>query len=509
MLSDLSTTHLYALIALLPVFSLAYYVIQRARHDYRIRNTGGVRAPSVGTNPFSGARTVIKCAQAQMRNDLLHYFDELFARAPQGSLSCVEVQIKPTQRYIITKEPEQIKAILATQFSDFGKGPLFNYLWRPFLGDSIFTTDKNLWHDSRSLIRPMFIKDRVSDLATFDRWASALIAKLPPSGETVDIMNLLYRMTLDVTTDFLLGASVNSLENPQSEFAHAFGEVQRYQMLITTVGPLNVFIPRGRYKRGIAKIDQFVMPYIQQALSLPPDSLERLSNSDKNFTFLHSITRYTRDPKILRDQIVAVLLAGRDTTAATLSWTFYELCNYPDKYQKLRNEIIKTVGPDGTPTYEDLKNMTYLRHTLEEVLRLYPAVPYNLRSALEDTTIPGAPGQPPIGVAQGDVVVYSTLAMQRRRDLYPDVDENFEDPALFSPERWENWTPKPWQYVPFNGGPRICVGQNFALTEMAYTLVRILQKYSRLEYRGDWGAQQHDAEIVGKPSQGVAVALYE
>lgn len=91
-----------------------------------------------------------------------------------------------------------------------------------------------------------------------------------------------------------------------------------------------------------------------------------------------------------------------------------------------------------------------------------------MRSALEDTTLPTTPGHPPISVVKGDIVIYSTLAMQRRRDLYPPASEKFEDPALFSPERWEGWTPKPWQYVPFNGGPRICVGQNFAMTEMAY-----------------------------------------
>ncbi|UNI15421.1 hypothetical protein JDV02_001956 [Purpureocillium takamizusanense] len=99
--------------------------------------------------------------------------------------------------------------------------------------------------------------------------------------------------------------------------------------------------------------------------------------------------------------------------------------------------------------------------------------------------------------------------MQRRKDLYPPTSEKFADPDMFSPERWECWTPKSWHYVPFNGGPRICIGQNFALTEMAFMLVRLLQKYERLEYRGDWPAQYYKMEIVGRPGQGVPVALYE
>lgn len=227
-------------------------------------------------------------------------------------------------------------------------------------------------------------------------------------------------------------------------------------------------IPKHRYYRGIRTIEKFIVPFIEQTLSLPPDELEKLSKSDKNFTFLHNIARFTRDPKVIRDQIMAVLIAGRDTTAATLSWTIYELSHYPETLHKLRNEILATVGPSGAPTYEDLKSMTYLTHTLNETLRLYPAVPFNLRAALQDTTLPGQPGQPDIAVLENDVVVYSPLSMQRRRDLYPPVSEKFADPAIFSPDRWDHWTPKAWNYIPFNGGPRICVGQNFAMTEMAF-----------------------------------------
>jgi cytochrome P450 len=111
-----------------------------------------------------------------------------------------------------TREPEHVKTILTTKFAEFGKGERFHEIWSPFLGDSIFTTDGQQWSDSRALIRPMFVKDRVRDLEIFDKWATTLISKLPGSGETVDAMDLFYRMTLDVTTDFLLGGSVNSLD---------------------------------------------------------------------------------------------------------------------------------------------------------------------------------------------------------------------------------------------------------------------------------------------------------
>lgn len=153
----------------------------------------------------------IRAARAHRRNEFLEHFNGFFEGVPPGHPDCVEVQVRPRERYILTRDPEHIKTVLTGKFASFGKGPQFHALWRPFLGDSIFTTDGQLWHDSRGLIRPMFVKDRVSDLATFERGVSALMAQLPPPGETVDIMDLLYRMTLDVTTDFLLGASADSL----------------------------------------------------------------------------------------------------------------------------------------------------------------------------------------------------------------------------------------------------------------------------------------------------------
>lgn len=216
-------------------------------------------------------------------------------------------------------------------------------------------------------------------------------------------------------------------------------------------------------------IQQFITPYIEQALALPREELDKLSHPDKDFTFLHAIARSTRDKKLIQDQLIAVLLAGRDTTAATLSWLFYEIARQPEIVRKIRAEVMSTVGPNKAPSYEDLKNMPYITHCINETLRLYPAVPFNIRQALTNTTLPGIPGQPDIAVLKGDIIAYSTLGMQRRRDLYPASSPEFANPAIYSPERWEKWSPRPWHYVPFNGGPRICVGQNFAMTEMAYT----------------------------------------
>ncbi|KAF3766296.1 cytochrome P450 [Cryphonectria parasitica EP155] len=487
-----------------------WFIIVPRYTTLQIRRIGGTRAHVLSTNPLTGMRWLLDAGRKHSQDKLQDFFQDLYKNAPPSSPNCVEISVLGRRRYIITQEPEHIKTILTSKFADFGKGRRFHETWSPFLGDSIFTTDGRLWQDSRGLIRPMFIKEKVSDLLIFEKWTQAMMSKMPASGGTVGMQDLFYRMTLDVTTDFLLGSSVGSLDNPKHEFVHAFTDVQRTQMMYMILYPLKAFIPNGKYLRGIKTIERFMEPYIAQALAMNPEDLEKLSKSDKNCTFLHQIMRYSRNPKVLRDQIMAILLAGRDTTAATLSWCVYELARYPAVYGRLRGEILSTVGESRAPTYADLKRMTYLTHTLNETLRLYPAVPYNLRAALEDSTLPsGVPGRPDIGCLKDDMVVYSTLAMQRRADLYPPVSDTFADPALFSPDRWDHWTPKPWQYVPFNGGPRICVGQNFAMTEMAYCMVRLLQKYDRLEYRGDWSAQCHKAEIVGCPGDGVPVAFHE
>lgn len=116
---------------------------------------------------------------------------------------------------------------------------------------------------------------------------------------------------------------------------------------------------------------------------LTPEQLEMISKSDREFTFLHHIALSSRDPKVIRDQIMAVLLAGRDTTAVTLSWTMYELSNYPETWRKLRSRVLERVGPTRAPTYEDIKDLTCLTHALYETLRLYPAIPYNVRTCRE------------------------------------------------------------------------------------------------------------------------------
>lgn len=380
----------------------------------------------------------------------------------------MELRLLSDIRVIMTADPENIKAVLTTQFSDYGKGEQFHKEWEAFLGDSIFTTDGKLWSDSRALIRPMFQRERVADLDIVETHVQEMFALIGGDGRQVDMRNLFFRFALDASTHFLFGYSAGSLTDERTEFAQAFDEVQRVQALDGRAGPLRHFFPKSSFHRGLKTMDKFIEPWITEALSLSQSELDqKLSKKD---TFLHALARRTRDRKVIRDQLVALLLAGRDTTSTTLSWMILELARNPAVVAKLRAEIKEQVGSNprkARPSYDNIKNMKYLTWIINETLRLYPVVPFNVRTSLTDTTLPrggGPDGLSPIGIPKNTPIGYSTLIMQRRKDLYPPISNSFPDPLRWVPERWDKWQPSMqglggWTFIPFNGGPRICIGQ--------------------------------------------------
>jgi cytochrome P450 len=325
-----------------------------------------------------------------MKNQNLAFWRDMFSHGTTPSYT-LEGRIGG-RRIVFTADHENIKAILATQFADYGKGEPFHHEWKGFLGDSIFTTDGAQWHESRQLIRPQFIKDRVSDLHVFESHVQTLFRAIANggalngehqpvdmeagNGKPLDISDLFFRFTLDAATDFLLGHDVKSLSNPRQEFADAFADVQHIQAIIARAGSLNGLVPRGAFNKGMKVINNFINQYIERTLRLSPDELASKSKSDTGYTFLHALAGYTRDRNVLHDQLIAVLLAGRDTTACTLSWAVYELARHPDVLEKLRAEILSVVGPTRAPTYDDLKSMKYLQNVMNETLRMYPVVPF-------------------------------------------------------------------------------------------------------------------------------------
>ena len=166
-------------------------------------------------------------------------------------------------------------------------------------------------------------------------------------------------------------------------------------------------------------------------------------------------------------------------TAALLTFTLYLLSQHPQVTKKLRSEIIAVV-PEGPPTFDDVRNLKYresllmlpntvntshlpgtraVRACLNETLRLFPPVAINARASVRQTLIPGAPGSKPIYVPRGTTVSYSDMLMQRRKDLWGEDALEFDPERWIDPERVKIMTSDPFKFVPFNAGPRICLGQ--------------------------------------------------
>ena len=373
MMIDILYAHPFLTSVLLFIlFPIAYVNISIAIERRAIAKLGAFPPIVRAKLPF-GIDVVLRSISCANNYRDLEFWDWLFDWSPNKHSKTVESTFA-RQRYIFTADPENVKAVLATQFDDYGKGQPFHEEWKDFLGDGIFTTDGEMWHGSRQLIRPQFVKDRVKDLEIFEKHVGKMMSKIGGQGQEVDISELFYRYTLDSATDFLLGRSVDSLDHPEAPFANAFNEVQRMQNLFSRAGPFNILFSRRTFWSGLKVIDSFVEQFIEQALRLNISDLNEKSNQ----SFLHAIAATgTRDRKLIRDQVVNMLLAGRDTTAGTLSFTFQELSRNPEIVRKLRREIVETVG-NGIPTYEDLKGMNYLQHVMNETLRLYPGVPFNV-----------------------------------------------------------------------------------------------------------------------------------
>ncbi|KAB8304698.1 hypothetical protein EYC80_004062 [Monilinia laxa] len=395
-----------------------------------------------------------------------------------------------------TIDEQNIKAMLGTQFPEFDLGAprIDNFL--PFLGPGIFAQDGKDWERSRALMRPQFARDNLSDLEMEERHFQVLLKALFEAGQDgwlgeVDIQPLLFRFTLDTATEFLLGQSVESQlagiktasgVKAEDTDIEAFGrEFDIGNMALakrSRFAPFSWLIwPKG-FGKSISTchgvIDRIVAKHLQKL-----EASGEAKNPDR-YVFFEALAEKTRDPIELRAQVMNILLAGRDTTASLLGFAILTLARDPVRYQKLREIVLNEFGTFNDPkniTFAHIKTCKYLQWVLNETLRLYPLVPWNFRVANKDTTLPrggGKDGKSKIFVKRGSVVEYSSYALHRREDIWG------EDVNEFKPERWEA-RKGGWEYLPFNGGPRICLGQQYALTEASFFIIRLLQKFDQME----------------------------
>lgn len=425
------------------------------------------------------------------------------------------------KKIIQTIEPENIKAMLATQFNDFGFGTRHG-AFAPLLGDGIFTLEGNGWKHSRAMLRPQFAREQISQVKALELHLQTFVKHVTLTrGNKFDIQLLFFKLTLDSSTEFLFGSSVGTLkEDTVSTEVSEFGNKSKFeyafdtsQQTVSNRGMSQSFywiVDNKDFRENCNLVHEFADFYVQKALDANPLELEKISE-DKGYVFLYELVKETRNPQVLRDQLLNILLAGRDTTAGLLSFTFFELARRPDVWAKLKAEIHEKFGSGDkinieAMNFESLKKCQYLKAVLNEALRMYPSVPFNSRGATKDTTLPvgGGPDEKsPIFVKKGQIVLYFPYAMQRDPRYYG------EDGNYFRPERWLTGETKKlgWAYLPFNGGPRICLGQQFALTQASYVVARLCQIFPNIESFDDEYPPRKSSYLTMSHVKGVYIGL--
>ncbi|KAF8164796.1 cytochrome P450 monooxygenase pc-3 [Crassisporium funariophilum] len=408
-----------------------------------------------------------------------------------------------TDNRVITAEPDHIKAMLATQFDSFEKGKMFFSQMHSLLGEGVFNADGDMWKFHRAMTRPFFTRERISDFDIYDRNCERSLGQARDrlaEGHPVEFQDLVSRFTLDSATEFLFGHNVGSLEagipypasksivsqalydnHPSTIFVIAFIEGQVLGSRRTTFGadwPLTEFW--GDKIKPLRKImDGFIDPVMTEALAKRESEMKLQKTADnEEDNLLAHLVKHTQDTKILKDELINLLVAGRDTTMALLTFAFYMLSEHPDIERRLREEITEKVGLRERPTYEQMREMKFMRAFINEVLRLYPSVPFDSRDTNKAVILPATSTSKPIYVPANTGVLYSVLNMHRRTDLWGPDALKF-DPDRFLDERVHKYiTPNPFIFLPFNAGPRICLGQQFAYHEATFFLVRLLQQFT-------------------------------
>ena len=337
----------------------------RAQED--IIKQCGCKAPAKFPlkDPFFGIDAIydaLRAARAKtfLNNKRGHY--ERYGNTFSSKLSTLSV--------ISTIEPENIKTVLSAAFKDYIVGAPRRDAFLPLLGNSILLADGAQWEHSRALLRPSFARSQVSDLSILGNYVEDLLKAIPRDGSTVDLGDLFLRYTADVTTDFMFGESIQSLSRPESfqaDLMKAFRDAQTGGERRFRLGSFAKFVPQPTFYQAVKQVHTYVDAHIDKAIKqheLLKQSRNDPGREDERYILLHELLKVTGDGQTLRDELMAIFFAGRDTTSALLSNLFFVLARNPHIWQRLRSEVDQLQGQK--PTLDELKAMKYLGYCLNE-----------------------------------------------------------------------------------------------------------------------------------------------
>lgn len=424
---------------------------------------------------------------SDIRYDLPNYMLNL--RQKYGTL----VRIHSVLRKVyFVNEPEFIQTILVSKGSNFGKDRVLHMLRDYVLGHGLLTNEGESHKRQRKLLAPAFRKKHIASYAEAMVEYSERMASEWNEGDTVDIANEMMRLTLGIVAKTLFDADV---DDDADKIGDALSHLMEYfPWLVGPLASLRLRIPspsRQRFFDSMHDIDETVLRIIKEHREDP--------SKDGSLLSLLLKARYEDDgsgmtDQQVRDEAITLFLAGHETTANALAWSWFLLGQHPEQWDRLVEEVDAVWEQDLEP-YERFKKLEYTRHIFAESMRLFPPAHMIGRRALDSFAL--GPYQIPIGA----MVLMSPYVMHRDPRYW-------EQPDAFRPERWEDGStddlPK-FAYFPFGGGSRVCIGEHFAWMEGVLCLATLARQWRPKLVPGQVVEQQ--ASITLRPKDGVMVKL--
>jgi cytochrome P450 len=369
-----------------------------------------------------------------------------------------------TRLLVLVNDPGLVGDVLLGREADFRKGPALSVYSRPLLGDGLLTSEGAFHRRQRRLVTPAFTPRRLASYADAFAASAEETQAAWRDGQTIDAADAMTRLTLRVVGKTLFDAE--HVTGEAEELGDALTILMRWLMrtLDTPVRLPFAWIPPWRWdvRDALARLDVTVYRLIHDRRASGEDTGDLLSML---LLARDAETGEAMDDRQTRDEVMTLFLAGHETTANALAWTWHLLTSHPDIYRRVQQEADDTLG-GRTPTYDDLPRLPYTLQVLKESMRLYPPAYVLVRQALCDTSIG------PFRVPARAVVLISAYLLHRDPHHFPEP-ERF-DPDRFAPDA-ERTLPRN-AYLPFGGGPRVCIGAAFALTEAHLILATLAQR---------------------------------
>ncbi|ORX96617.1 cytochrome P450 [Basidiobolus meristosporus CBS 931.73] len=399
-------------------------------------------------------------------------------------------QIPFQQVRVVSNDPQTIRFVLKENFDIFLKGRRFHDNLEPLLGDGIFNVDGEPWRVQRKKTSRIFTGKNFREFISKVSFEEAdnlhsYLKEMAASKGVIDIHDIFHRMTMDTFCRIAFGYKAESLTAPATPpFSLAFNRIQNMlrQRMLNPYAKYLELVNGGRaiLRSDVDVADELIYKIISQRKNDPRqeghhDLLSIYLGVADKVDDIDGITGRDSE-KFLRDMVMNIILAGRDTTGQGLSYTLYCLLEHPEVLAKLREEIQSKPRPTvDSDLYDIVAEFPYTHAVFKEALRLYPPVPGNTKECQKDCVLPDG-----TAVKKGWVVTWSTYTMSRKKSVWG------EDADKFIPERWltEDEHGKKaviqesqYKYPIFHGGPRICLGMNLAILEAMTTLIHIMNDF--------------------------------